>query len=68
MKSKNAIRDMIRKLLRLGYIVQAKKLLDELQSEQVYFEDEDGVRRIKKNDFAKQKVVSLEEYRRSRDK
>lgn len=69
MRSKNALRNMIRKLLKLGYVAQAKKLLEELEVEQVYYEEQGGIKRIEdKKDFTKDKVVSLEEYKRSRNK
>ena len=53
MKSKNTIYEMVKTLLRLGYVVQAKELMKSTEE-------------IRKN-LVQEKVVSLDEYRKLRD-
>lgn len=52
MNTKSALRNMIRKLLKLGYIVQAKELMKTLEVSP------------KSREFINKKVVSLEQYRK----
>ena len=68
MRSKIALRKMIRKLILAGYWSEAERLMQEMQGEITYYNRQGGIKRIDEEFFAKDsKVVSLAEYRRLKE-